>query len=275
MREAVEWLERMFALDWQVGAHEMPPAGRALALYGLGEALLSLGREDAAASLATQARARAQEQSDPSALSMALTLQGMVAHRQGRLDEAIACYIESYAYAQQVEDMGIKGTAGLRRMDAAVLQGDLDLAMELTRQGLAQARELEAHFIVAGQTERLGRLAHLQGEYLKAKAYHAEALSLFRPFGSATYIAWCLEGLAATLGAENGYMQAIRLCGAAASLREEARTPLPVEERAEVDAVLMHSKRALGKQAFSLEWAAGAALTQEEVMEYALSTACA
>jgi predicted ATPase len=273
MREAVEWLERMFALDWRVGANEMPPARRALALYGLGEAFLSLGREDAAASLATQARARAQEQSDPSALSMALTLQGMVAHRQGRLDEAIACYIESYAYAQHVEDIGIKGTAGLRRMDAAVLQGDLDLATELTRQGLAQAQELEAYFIVAGQTERLGRLAHLQGNYAKAKADHAEALALLRPFGSATYIAWCLEGLAATLGAEGGYAQATRLCGAASTLREEARTPLPMEERAEVEQVLLASKRALGEQAFALEWAAGAALTQEEMVDCALSAA--
>jgi predicted ATPase/transcriptional regulator with XRE-family HTH domain len=275
LREAVEWLERMIALDWQVGAHDMPPEWRALALYSLGEALLSLGREDAAESLATEARARAQGEADPSALSMALTLQGMVAHRQGRLDEAAACYIESFAYAQQVDNIGIRGTAALRRTDAAVLQGDLDLAIELTSQGRAGAREIGAFFIVAGDTERLGRLAYLQGKYSKAKAYHSEALSLFRQFGSTTFIAWCLEGLATTLGAEERYVQATRLCGAAASLREEARTPLPVEERAEVDEVLMCSKQALGEQIFRLEWAAGAALTQEEMLDYALLMASA
>jgi hypothetical protein len=163
----------------------------------------------------------------------------------------------------------------LYRVDAAVLQGDLDFAMELTSQSLALAQTLGASFIVAGQTEKLGRLAHLQGNYAKARAYHAEALARFRPFGSATLIAWCLEGLAATLGVENGHIQATRLCGAATTLREEARTPLPVEERAEVDNVLLASKRALGETRFSHEWASGAALTQEEALDYALLLASA
>jgi hypothetical protein len=113
----------------------------------------------------------------------------------------------------------------------------------------------------------------LQGKYSQARGYYGEALALLRTFGSPTYIAWSLEGLAATLCAEGNHAQATRLCAVAATLREHAQTPLPAEERTAFEQVMAACKAALGEPSFAGEWAEGAVLTQDDALTYALSVA--
>jgi tetratricopeptide (TPR) repeat protein len=222
---------------------------------------------------------------------VAFGILAMVSRRQGRLAEAVAYFIESENHARLAEATvsfrtgesparlvlleGIRGTALLNRAELAELQGDLALAITLTEDGRTRAQEVGVPFVVAGQTTRLGHLARRQGNYSQAKGYYREALALYRAFGSPTYTAWCLEGLAATLSAEGRHAQATRLCAVAAALRAQAQTPLPSEERAAVEQEVAASKAALGEAGFAAEWAVGAALTQDDALTYALSEVCA
>ena len=121
----------------------------------------------------------------------------------------------------------------------------------------------------------LGHLARQQQNYSQAKARYREGLMILSAFDSPTYAAWCLEGYAAALCAEEYYAQATRLCAAAVALREKVQTPLPPIEREEFEQIIATTKVALDEQAFVCEWAAGAALLQDEAIDYALSDACA
>ena len=59
------------------------------------------------------------------------------------------------------------------------------------------------------------------------------------------------------------------------ALREQAQTPLPPVEREAFEQTIATTKAALDEQDFAREWAVGAALLQDEAIDYALSNACA
>jgi hypothetical protein len=155
------------------------------------------------------------------------------------------------------------------------MQGDVVRATALLEEVLASGRAIGLTWGIANVCTLLGHLACHQQNYAVAKARYRESLALYRTLGNATYIAWCLEGYAAALCAEEHYAQATRLCAAAVALREKVQTPLPPAERETFEQTITTSKAVLDEQTFALELAAGAALTQEEAIDYALSDAYA
>ena len=69
------------------------------------------------------------------------------------------------------------------------------------------------------------------------------------------------------------YTQATRLCAAAATLREQAQTPLPPVERDAVEQVVATARAALGEFTFVTEWKTGTMLSHNEAIDDALSDA--
>jgi len=271
LREAEVWLEQMLDLDWQAGAQGTPLVFRAEALHQLGVILLSLGKLERAEALATEALERARQREDHSGMSMACTILGLIARRRGLLEEAATFFTESDTHAQLTEHLSIRGTALRNRAELAWIQGDLARATTLLEEELLLARSMGITFLVAVGTTLLGHLAQQQQDFALATARYREALALYRTFGSPTYTAWCLEGFAAALCAEGHCRQATRLCATAATLREQARTPLPPAEQEAFEQTVATAKAALGGPTFAEEWNAGAALTQEQAIDYALS----
>ena len=66
-------------------------------------------------------------------------------------------------------------------------------------------------------------------------------------------------------------VRAARLCGVAAALREAIGVPLPSFGRAAFDRTKAAARAALGEADFAAVWAAGAALSLEEVTAEVLS----
>lgn len=66
----------------------------------------------------------------------------------------------------------------------------------------------------------------------------------------------------------------MRLCAAAAAMREQAQTPLPPAERGAFEHTVARAKAALSESVFEEEWIIGSELTHEEAIDYALSEAC-
>jgi hypothetical protein len=141
----------------------------------------------------------------------------------------------------------------------------------LFTEGLAEARASEAAWDEAIITTLLGHLAHQQQHDAVARQrYHASLLRL-RAFRNPTFIAWCVEGLAATLAAVGQAAPAVRLCAAAAEQRTLAHTPLPATEREAVEQVLATARTALGAGHFAATWAEGSALSLDDTVAEALS----
>lgn len=279
MSEAERWLERMLALDlWarEQGEHAGPLTLRIEKLYGLGRTLVRHGKvERGAETFAKEALHLAQRIGDQNSISNAFATLGMIAQASGKLDEASTAFTESYFHARLTENIGLMSRALVHLAEIARTQGDVVHATALLEEALANAQAIGMSWDISIIKTQLGHLANQQQHYALAKARYREALALYRAFGSPTYTALCLEGFAAAVCAEGHYVQAARLCTMAATLREQAQTPLPPAEREAFDHTVATAKEALGEPTFVQEWTTGSALTHDEAVAYALSDACA
>ena len=155
--------------------------------------------------------------------------------------------------------------------DGARMRGDIARAIALSEEALTNAQAIGITWDIPIMKTLLGHLARELQNYVLAATRYREALALYRTFSSPLYTAGCLEGYATIICAEGHYAQATRLCAAAATLREQAQTPLSPAEREAFEQVVATAKAALDKSAFVREWNTGTTLTQEEAIDDALS----
>jgi len=216
----------------------------------------------------------AQRINDLHGISSAFATLGMITQASDRLDEAETFYTESYTYARLIEHNGLVSRSRSHLAELALARGDFAGAGALLEEALASAQAVGMTWDIPLIMTLLGHLACQQQQYKLAKMRYREALSLYRTFGSPTYTARCLEGFAAAICAEGHYTQATRSCAAAATLREQTQTPLPLAERETFDQVIATARAALGEFAFVREWNAGTTLTHNEAIDDAFSDAC-
>lgn len=275
MSEAEMWFERMLALDLRArehGEHTAPLTQRIEKLYGLARTMVRHGKGERGAEVfAKEALKLAQSIGDQNGMSNAFATLGMIAQASGKLDEAEAAFTESYRYARLTEQGGLISRALSGLADLASLRGDMAHATALLEEALVRVQAMGMTWDIPIIATLLGHVAHQQQNYTMAKMYYRQALLLYRAFSSPTYIASCLEGLAATLCAEGNYVEVTRLYAATATLRVQAQTPLPRVEREAFEQSVATAKTALGEPNFTREWNKGKVLTQDEAIEYALS----
>ncbi|MDQ4058597.1 MAG: hypothetical protein M3124_05685, partial [Actinomycetota bacterium] len=83
-------------------------------------------------------------------------------------------------------------------------------------------------------------------------------------------VAEAIEGLAGLAVAEERFVRAARLGGAADSLRRTLGIPLPEVDRVRLDGWLEEPRDRLGGEDFNAAWAEGAGMTTEQAIAYAL-----
>ncbi len=272
--EAEGMLERLLTLSWQSGAQGVQIARRALVLHAFGQSLLGRGKTEQAQAVAREALSRAQSSEDHCSISSALAILGQIAQQAGNLDEAEACFAKSDEHARLGGDPDLQGNSLRNLAELARMRGDLVRATLLYEEAQTLAWAGGRTFHAALITTLLGHLASGQHNYALAKARYRESLVVFRSFDSPTFLAWCLEGLAAALTVERQYAQATRLGAAAVTMRKRVQTPLPPSEREAFEQTMATAQTALGEPAWASEWTTGTELTQDQAIDYALSDAC-
>jgi DNA-binding CsgD family transcriptional regulator len=149
----------------------------------------------------------------------------------------------------------------------ALIKGDLKNDEGQAQHSLRLYRRLEQRH---GTTEALlvvGRVLAAQGEYASARTRYEEGLAVARQVGDKLYIASCLEGLAGVAAGQGDFVRAVRLWGAAASLREMIGAPIPPVERDSYERSVASARSRLKESIFSAVWAEGRALTLEQVTD--------
>src|SRR6266699_3167677 len=272
MGEASAWLEQLLSLDAGAGEQAAPPALRLTALYGAARMAMSLGHEEQATALAQEMLHLAEHSGDHAGKSLALANLGVFAQARGESAQAAASFAESYTQAKLSGDNRALGLARINLAESARLQGDLKRARVLLEEALSESRAMGFTWGVAATLTLLGHLARAQQDYPLARTRYRESLGLYRRLRNPTYTAWCLEGMAALDCAVHHYEHATQLCAAAAALRQKEQTPLPSAEQEPFAQTVMAARAALDEATFTEAWAAGAALTQEEAITYALSS---
>jgi DNA-binding CsgD family transcriptional regulator len=147
----------------------------------------------------------------------------------------------------------------------ALRQGDTSTAHALVRESLALWQEIGNRWYTAWSLGMLGKgAAHRRG-LVAARALYEESLAILRVSNEKWLTAFCLEELAAVVKAQGVVVWAVRLWGAAESLRNTIGSPLPPVFHADYEHSVAAARAQLGEKAFTAAWAEGRTMTPQQV----------
>ena len=236
------------------------------ALRVLGSAELRLGNPERAQELADQAVAAARAVGDDWEEGLALGTRAAAAARQGKIREAQRSY-EAALYA--LRDNNLWGAAhilyGLAILAAA--RGDHEASFGYFSDALEIFRELDARPEIARCLAGLGRLAMVKQDHALARSRLTESLQLSWATGQRLAMARGLEAFAQLAACHGQHARAVRLAGAARTLR--AAIGESPASGARLEQLLEPARKLLGDQSTEAMLAEGAAMTADEAARYA------
>ncbi len=262
-------LEKGLTLRRQVGDRW----GIAYSLSILGDVATFQGDLARARALYEESLAIRRQMGHQTGIAYALFGLGRVARIQDDLAGARTLYEEGLTLWRQVGHQSGIADSLISLGDVAIRQGDLARAQALYEESLEFFRQVGDRGSVAFSLTRLGDLASLKGDYAAAWTLLAEGLTLHRQLGDQQGIAECLDGMAGVARGQSQQSRAARLEGASSALRESIGSFRPPLDQENMEKTMASVREALGEEAFAAAWEAGRAMTWEQAVEYALSTA--
>ncbi len=245
-------------------------------MQAVAHALTNLGAVAQQQHAYTDARARYEESlavgralGDNGAVGFALNNLGSVARQQGDYAAARAFYEQSLTLRRELGDMRAMAFSLTNLGMVAQEQGDYAAARTWYEECLALRRELGDPRAIPFAVNNAAVAARQQGDTAAARQWYRESLALYQQLGDARGTADSLEGLAALAATDGDAPRAAHLWAAAETIREQgnARRVPAEQERYERDltAALIH----LAPDAWRAAWAAGRAMTVQQVIETA------
>jgi predicted ATPase len=282
----------------------------ATTVLNCGEVARRLGNQAAAHSYMHEGLAIAKDLGDKSLIPTALNCLGDVAGQQGDHATASALHEEALEVSRQVGDkrliaisllsLGIDAeqreeyaTArslfeesvtvwrdlgeraeivaalnGLGRITAR--QADYPAARALHEEGLAISQQSGAKAGVAQSLGGLADVARMQADDVLALALYRQSLAMWRNVGERPEFPRALESLAAVMSARGQHDRAVRLWGAAETLRGTIPLPRPASESEHYAREIQCARGALDECGFARAWAQGQAMDIDRAIAYAL-----
>jgi len=177
------------------------------------------------------------------------------------------------------ESMAILGELGDRRGMAVVLNNlgevaqyarDCPAAQSFYAEGLAIGYDLEDGWCIGNSIQGLADVAQLQGDYQVARQLYEQSLAMVIDVKDRSGIPARLEGFAGLAAADNRLERAVRLAGAAAKLRVSVGAPRRPPEEELFRLWMQPTEHGLSEAAAEAAWAEGQAMSDEQVVAYAL-----
>jgi predicted ATPase len=201
-------------------------------------------------------------------VSFGLSMKAFMIMEEGDHQRGLALSQESVDLARSIGDPFALCWCLNNAANQAYLLEDLDSAATWAEEALELARQVPSMYAstVIGTAADISRL---RGEIDRAERLHAESLAEAWVGGLIVLMSGGLMGLVMTAAATGRWERAARLGGAEAALRhvtDFSSDPELAEMADEYDRVIAQVRDALGREAFDLAWAAGAALSVEEAV---------
>ncbi len=212
----------------------------------------------------------ARQQSEPQVTAHLLAARSFALDLRGDHADALHDARESVLLYRQAGDRRHVGTMLGNLGYAELSLGELDAARTHLVESLDIAHGLNDHYGVVYQSLNLGLAEYVSGALPAAEDLFTESLHLAVRMRMRASIAYALIGLAMTGGGQAEPSRSARLHGAAAEalvVLEETIEPLEGDLR---DRDCRRLRSAMGAEAFEAEYAAGRAMTAEEVLVLAL-----
>jgi tetratricopeptide (TPR) repeat protein len=241
----------------------------ALVLFELGN--VANDQEDYAAArpLYEESLALRRELSDRRGVSAALHNLGVVAAALGDFQSAEHLYREALSFHRELgnrawEAASLNGLGGV-----AFYLGDLEASRGCHEQALPVQRELGDSRGTAFSLRELGEVATGQGAFSAARENLTQALAIYKDLGDRQGLASTIEGCAVLAAATGQSERALRLIGAAGSLRTAIQAPISAPDQKRMEQFLAQARGALGERADSAT-DAGRRLSLEDAVGLAL-----
>ncbi len=233
--------------------------------------LLRQGRQDAALPLIERGLDLARRLEEPHLTARLLAVRSFAVYVGGDHAGAARDAAESLRLFRQVGDRLQAGVMLGNVGNAELSMGDLDSARGHLAESLDIFRALNYHYGVVNQTFNLGLAEYLADSPDTAQAYFVETFDLARHVRLRAHTAYALMGLAMADSGGADLGRSARLHGAAdQALAALGHTLEPLEGRLR-DLDRERLRAAMGTEAFEAEYAAGQALTSDQVVDLALA----
>jgi tetratricopeptide (TPR) repeat protein len=196
-------------------------------------------------------------------LALAVNAQGDQPLARSLLEEALAVFRElgdRVGVAWSFNHLG----------DVSRAEGDLVEARRLYQEGADAFRRLGERWGMARSSADLGYLACAQDEPASAHLLFEEALTIFLDLGHKRGIAKVLEGFAHLAASQKNWERALKLAGAADSLRQAIGAPRRPAEQVTLDATLRTAWQQGDSESATATWAEGCRMRLEEAIQCAL-----
>jgi predicted ATPase/class 3 adenylate cyclase len=257
-------------LDRGLEAKESPPGVRAQALNAAANFARLQGDFDGAAAHAEEELELAQATGDALTVAKALTNLATIASARLDIEQAIARQEEAVDLLRTLEDRRPLAV-GLSNLGYIALgRGDAPNATVLIEESLRLHREVEDVWGESTALLNLGAAYYRSGRMDAGREAFEAALRTTMRLGSMEYVAYALQGIAATIS-ESEPQRSAELLGVSGRLLDDSDAELEPIERELREAALSRVTSLLGNNV-SDELAAGAQLETSDAVERALSS---
>jgi non-specific serine/threonine protein kinase len=248
---------------------------RAKALHGAG--WLAHHQRDLreARSLFDESLSIAREQGDRWTTAWALHGLGRVAYFENDPLGTRTLARESLLVAEEIGDLWLIAFALHLLGIAAYIEGDYTTSRQYYERSLAMRREMGYQEGIGILLSLLGIVAVREQEFAMAHALFREALSTMRGLMSEWGMSVNVATFAGLAGAQGQLIEAVRLAGASAALREAWQTPLIPLIESVMDEGLARARRELDSTVYAAAWTEGQAMSLEQSLTAALAVGVA
>jgi tetratricopeptide (TPR) repeat protein len=249
-------------------------AGVAKALVCAGSLALYRGDYAAAHSNYTHGLTLRRRLNDQSQIANTLSDLAITVANQGDLAQSAQIFAESLALRRALDDQWGVANSLNNLGELALMQESYAAARRYLEEAVTIYRTIGDKWSLGNSVLTLGNVLRAHGDYPAAYPLYQESLQIYRELGDQRALAYLLESIGGLLSLQNGdAMRAIRLAGAAASLRRRLKTPLSPAEQSQLDQALAPARARLGDSMAATLWQAGGQLSVEQAMKEALATA--
>ena len=244
---------------------------RAKALHGAG--WLAHHQRDLreARNLFDESLSIAREQGDRWTIAWALHGLGRVAYFENDPVGTRTLARESLLVAEEIGDAWLIAFALHLLGIAAYIEGDYATSRQYYERSLAMRREMGYQEGISILLSLLGIVAVREQQFARAYALFSEALSAMRGLMSEWGMSVNVATFAGLAGAQGQLIEAVRLAGASAALRESWQTPLIPLIETFMNEGLERARQVLDPAMYAAAWAEGQAMSLDKSLAEALA----
>ncbi len=209
---------------------------------------------------------------DKPGIASLLSNLGIVARFEGDFERAQELNEESLAIRREVGDrwaiansLNNQGTVYLDQKEYDQAQLKLEEAVDLLR-------EIGDRWHYANAVNNLANVARAQARSDVARDLYYESLEINRELGDGWALAYLLEDIGYLNAAEGNSEQALKLVGAADTLREAIGSPLPPAEKENSEKLLKPARAVLSTEAQETALDFGRSMSLEQAIDFAETT---